>query len=266
MGILRRLFGGSDDLQGLDAPLQLPAAAVYTHWDVGPAPVSSLEFHIGLHDDPGTIVGEYFAPWNGTIDGCDFYLGIQTDLLHPQVGWTGKGALFSTWWTFDLGDTRCAPDGFYEQGTHEGRFVGVRRNLEWTPGEWVLRLDRGEADRGGDWFDMRFGPAGVEPAWIGALRFARRDPSVPAAIAPHGTGFVEVYANAATYAEIAEWHVDAMAYGEGRRARAARSEYPWYRPGRQVPNATTWYDPERDRVHARIGGTVARAHPPGQLF
>jgi len=130
----------------------------------------------------------------------------------------------------------------------------------------VLRLVRGEAAGDGDWFDLGFGPDGGEPVWIGALRFRRRVAAVPARIDPTGTAFLELYAGAERYADITPWHLDAMAYGDGVRAATARSEYPWYQPGRQVPNADTWYDADRDRVHVTYGGATVKRHPAARLF
>ena len=243
--------------RGLKASVPLPSHAVYTHWTL-PAPVDELVIDLTFHNDPGSQVGIYYAPWNGYIDDQMFYFGVQTDVHHPDGFSTGKGWIFSTWWTFELSDTRVPPDGFVQQGTHEGRFVGVRRNLDWTAGGCVARLQRAEPAGDGDWFDLWVEPDGETPVWIGSLRFKRRDPAVPARIAPTGPAFLEVYSGARRYGDIPEWHVDAMVRG----CVHASSEYPAF-PKAEVPNCDSFYDSMRHRVHARFG---ERIHAPGQLF
>ena len=185
--------------------------------------------------------------------------GIQTDVYRPDVGGIGKGCIFSTWWTFDATDTRPESDGFIQLGTHEGRFVGVRRAYEWGVGDYRLTLARADPEGDGDWFAMSIQPIGpvvtpgVRPlptgpvAPLGALRFRRANPDRPATISPAGPAFIEVYSNAATYADIDDWSLDLMAYGDGRRAVTARSEYPAF-PYAVVPNVDVSYAAPRERV------------------
>ena len=63
---------------GLGRPLKLPAHAMYVHWSFGAQSLSSVSFDITMHADPGCFVGEYLSPYNGTIDGHQFYFGIWT--------------------------------------------------------------------------------------------------------------------------------------------------------------------------------------------
>lgn len=265
----------------LQRTLRLPAHAAYIHWDLGTRPLAQLEFDITMHTDPGTTTGEYLAPWNGTIDGHEFYFGIQSNVHDPERGGVGKGCIFSTWWTFDAADTRPESDGFIELGTHEGTFVGVRRTFEWSVGDYRLTLGRADHDGDGDWFAMSIQPiapvtAPVDPsgprpeptgpaAPLGALRFRRAHPDLPATVAPHGPAFIEVYDNARTYGDIDDWSLDLMAYGDGRRAVAARSEYPAF-PYAAVPNVDVSLVAERDRVAMAFGRSVQRTHPAGTLF
>ena len=273
---LRRMFRAAGD-DPLARRVRLPAHAAYVHWDLGHEPLSSLSFDITMHVDPGDQVGEYLSPYNGSIDGHQIYFGIQSDVYQPDVGGVGKGAIFSTWWTFDAADTRPESDGFIQLGTHEGRFVGVRRTYDWGVGDYRLSVERADHDGDGDWFAMSIQPigpvveAGVRPSPsgeaspLGALRFRRADPDRPATIAPGGPAFLEIYSHADTYADIADWSLDLMAYGDGRRAIGARSEYPSF-PHAEVPNADVAFVPERDRVAMAFGRTVARVHPPATLF
>ena len=278
-GRLKRFFGspGGDPL---GRSVRLPAHAAYVHWDLGSEPLSSVSFDITMHSDPGESVGEYLSPYNGSIDGHQIYFGIQSDVYQPDVGGVGKGCIFSTWWTFDAGDTRPESDGFIQLGTHEGRFVGVRRVYDWGVGDYRLRVERAEREGDGDWFAMSIQPIepigpvvspGVRPlpigvaAPLGALRFRRADPDRAATIAPGGPAFLEIYSNADTYADIADWSLDLMAYGDDRRAIGARSEYPAF-PYAEVPNAEVAYVAERDRVTMAFGRSIERVHAATRLF
>ena len=70
-----------------------------------------LDVDVTIKNDPGSEVGLYFAPFNGSIDGTQFYGGVQNNLARPGVGWVGKGFIFSRWATLDPADTRPAADG-----------------------------------------------------------------------------------------------------------------------------------------------------------
>lgn len=270
----------------LRAALQLPAHAIYTRWEWRQR-MTSVAFDISVHRDPGTSTGEYLSPFNGEIDGAQVYFGMQTDVFRPDRPdpgdasgrGIGKGLLFSTWWSFDAADTRTGDDGFIQLGTHEGRFVGVRRAFDWSVGDYRMQLARGDADSAGDWFDLTIQPLGAkaaghpgrpeargEPVWIGALRFRRLDPLVPATLSARATGFVEVYGGARTFGDISPWWCDLQGYGDGERPVGAVGSYPAFPHGQDVPNADTWYDADRDRVHLVFGGDTDRSHDPGRLF
>ena len=128
----------------LDREIRLPVAGIYVRWDFG-TPVATLEWDLKVLADPASSVGIYLALAQGGIDGSTFYLGLQTDIWDPErVRGVGKGLIFSTWWTFDADATRLAPAGFRELGTHEGRFVGVRRPYPWVVGDYRVTLVRSE--------------------------------------------------------------------------------------------------------------------------
>jgi hypothetical protein len=268
-------------LSGLASRIRLPAHAIYLHWHFAGDDLHDLEFDITVHNDPGPGVGEYFAPFSGSIGGAQAYGGFQTDLYRPEFGGIGKGALFSTWWSFDENDTRRAHDGFIQLGTHEGRFVGVRRAVQWSVGQWRFAFRRSDiaedvSDPIGDWYICSMTPlrgdsgpgrraevAGDE-IWVGSMRFPREH-GRRAAIGSSFPSFLEVYNEAKTYGDINDWHLDVMAYGNGTRAIDLRTEYPAY-PYAEVPNADAWYDAERDRVHARFGRDTLRTHAAGVVF
>jgi hypothetical protein len=238
-----------------------------------------MEWDLTVRTDPGDRVGQYLALFNGSIDGSMCYLGLQTAIVRPgSLVHVGKGLIFSTWWSFDASDTRLAPGGFRELGTHEGNFVGVRRPYRWTIASYRVTLSRSEAEvaRGRvlDWFDLSIqsigaiGPDLVRPAptgpreWIGGIRFPRRDPDHAAAIEPGGSLFLEVYSGAHAWEEVPPWDVDVMAFGDGTRCPSGRTEYP--RPyGEQVPNVSVGFDPLLEQLNLRLGTAGLTQIPPG---
>jgi hypothetical protein len=285
--VLRRFFGGGGSSgDPLDTRLKLPAHAISVQW-VFPERCASLEFDVTIHDDPGEDVGEYLSPFNGEIDGAQIYFGIQTDVFRPgspEPGYPtgvgiGKGLIFSTWWTFDAADTRVPDDGFIQLGTHEGRFVGVRRGFDWGVGDYRVRLTRGEAAGDGDWFDYfivpieeRFPGSTQRPAvageevWIGSLRFRRARADRPATISSRGSAFLEVYSDADTFRDIIDWHADLQGYADGARSLTSSVAFTDWPNKQVIPNADSWFDPERDRVHVAFGAGVTRLHAAGTLY
>lgn len=281
MGIMSRiagLLGGPTSTDPRAGAIDMPCHALYVHWEFG-APLDVLEFDFTVHGDPGTDVGEYLAPFSGYIDGSQFYFGLQTDIQHPESGvGTGKGLIFSTWWSFDKADIRVANDGFFQLGTHEGRFVGVRRNVDWTVGDYRVSLVRAELEvvdgREFDWFDLSFtsleAPSGRprpdpigEATWIGAIRFPRRVSGTPARIEPRAPLFLEVYSNAETWADVALFDVDVMAYGNGVRCSSGRTEYARYPHHQLMPNVNVRFEPARQRVRMTFGGDTAKVDAAG---
>ena len=288
---LRSLFGrGRGDTPAARAPelrgsrkgdrkIRLPVAGIYVRWNLE-RPVATLEWDFTVLTDPASSVGIYLALAQGRIDGSAFYLGLQTDIADPgRDRGAGKGLIFSTWWTFDADATRLAPGGFRELGTHEGRFVGVRRPYPWVDGDYRVSLVRSEpADHlsvPADWFDLyvqstaprvtdlgRPEPVGTR-TWIGGLAFARQRATTPAMVETESTGFVEVYSHAQRWSDIPAWDVDLMAYGDGQPCPRGATEYPVFPFGnnRPMPNANASYDPQTGLVKLRYGGTTERIDP-----
>ena len=243
----------------LDQEIRLPVAGIYVRWDLE-APVATLECDLNVLADPTSSVGIYLALAQGRIDGSTFYLGLQTDIWDPgRVRGAGKGLIFSTWWTFDVGATRLASGGFRELGTHEGRFVGVRRPYPWVVGDYRVTLIRSEPAQlhvSADWFDLYIQPTASrgtgrgrpevvgDRTWIGGLAFPRRRVSMPAMIEEASTAFMEVYSRVRRWGDIPPWDVDLMAYGDGQPCPRGATEYPVFPFGnnRPMPNANGRYD------------------------
>jgi hypothetical protein len=284
---LRRILSGSPaprpeqsaQSQELDRKIRLPVAGIYVRWDLD-TPVATLEWDLNVLADPTSSAGIYLALAQGRIDGSAFYLGLQTDIRDPsRAQGAGKGLIFSTWWTFDAGATRLAPGGFRELGTHEGRFVGVRRAYPWVLGHYRVSLVRSEpADQSpvpADWFDLFIqstAPRGADSnrpslvgdrTWLGGLAFARRHGSTPARIEENATAFMEVYGGVQRWGDIPPWDVDLMAYGDGQPCPRGTTEYPDFPFGnnRAMPNANARFDQASGRVQLRYGGATTRVDP-----
>jgi hypothetical protein len=266
----------------LDQEIRLPVAGIYIHWNLE-APVATLEWDLKVLDDPKSSVGIYLALAQGSIDGSTFYLGLQTDIWDPGQGrGAGKGLIFSTWWTFDAGATRLAPEGVRELGTHEGRFVGVRLPYAWAVGNYRVALARSEPAAQlhvpADWFDLSIqptAPRGGGPGrpelvgdrtWVGGLAFPRRHAAMPALIEETSTAFMEVYSRARRWRDIPRWDVDLMTYGDGRPCPRGAIEYPAFPFGndRPMPNANAHYDQANGLVTLRYGDSTERVDPAGR--
>jgi hypothetical protein len=246
---------------------RVPAHTSYVHWDFGSARLSVIEHDFYVVDDPGTDVGLYVGLVSSEIDGTSFYLGIQTDVKQPGVGGVGKGFIFSRWETLAAADGRVAANGFMEQGTHEGRFVGVRRLYEWQAGrEYTLRLARGAPDGPADWYNLTLieRPSG-NAVDLGGLRFPRLAAARPATIKPKSITFTEVYSGATDYGDVPRWRLATRVRGDGTPAGSARSQYPAF-PFAEYPNTDVYYDEAEDWVHMVYGADTARCHPAGRLY
>lgn len=245
--------------------MELPAHTAWVHWTF-PKRGEQLRTLVEIHDDPGEDVGLYLVPYHSRIDGTGFYYGIQTDVHHPEQGTTGKGLIFSRWGTRDLDEVRVAGDGFSQSAGYEGDFVGVRRNLDWEPGGYLLTLERTEADGEADWFELRCTPMGTfETITIGSLRFPRSHPNARASIDSEGIAFTEVYCGVRRPRDVPAWHVDLAPSLDGQKPTKAVSEYPAF-PYAEFEASDVWYDEERGEVHMAFGAGIERLHDPGELF
>lgn len=251
----------------LDGTFTLPSHTMWVQWTMDAAGLSMLEFHLVMENDPGPSVGHYFAPCNGTIDGTMFYLGIQTNLSHPDDGDIGKGLLFSRWDTLDPADARAGSGGFTVTSSSEGDFASTRMAYAWAPGPYTLRLARAEADGEQDWFDLTMiDEASGDETYVGGLRFPRASAGVPAAISPAFTTFTEIYAYVEAYRDVTDLVVAFTAAGnDGIAPVSARLEYPAW-PTAEFPNADGYFDGEAGLVHLHHGAGIGRCHAPGELL
>jgi hypothetical protein len=250
----------------LSGGFSLPAHVTWTHWEFSPARTTELVADVRILHDPGSEVGLYFSPMSAVeIDGTQFYLGLQTDINMPGQGAVGKGFIFSQFGTLERSAIRVAPGGFFEQGTHEGNFIGVRLPFEWTAGSYKLRLHWQESEGAADWFALSVTDAASNlEHFAGALRFDRADPATRATIGTRVTSFTEIYAGATDYAEVPLW---SLAYSLRARDAAldlVRSDYPSF-PIAEFPNADQWFDIPNERVRVDFGARTPRCHAAGRL-
>src|SRR4051794_14030100 len=93
LGKLRSFWDGRSRLPSLDQAIELPAHVIYVHWGFR-APVEMLEWDLSIDTDPGSTTGEYLALFNGSIDGSQCYLGLQTNIRNPDLErGVGKGLI-----------------------------------------------------------------------------------------------------------------------------------------------------------------------------
>ena len=143
----------------------------------------------------------YDANVNNT--GC--YFGLQTDVFKPGFGGSGKGVIFSRWGEIDLSDAKPVQDGWVEGSGHEGDFVGVRINYDWTTRPYQLDLFYDSSDARGDWYkvavkDLTNSVSKV----VGSLRFPK---SSPQGISNGGGTWTEVYNKGVKKTPLPSWHV-----------------------------------------------------------
>ena len=245
--------------------MELPSHTAWVHWTF-PKRGEQLRTLVEIHDDPGEDVGLYLVPYSSSIDGTNFYYGIQTNVHSEAEGWSGKGLIFSRWGSMDLADTRPGDGGWNVASDGEGEFVGVRRNLDWEPGGYLLTLERTEADGEADWFELRCTPMGTfETITIGSLRFPRSHPNARASIDSEGMAVTEVYSGVRRPRDVPAWHVDLAPSLDGQKPTKAVSEYPAF-PYAEFEAADVWYDEVKGEVHMAFGAGIERSHDPGELF
>ncbi len=161
---------------------------------------SELAIDFEIVGDVPAGVDLYIAPL-GLIEigGISAYGGVQTSIR----GWPGKedrrlvpigrGGIFSRWSEDDeplsLDDAAGPAGTHYEAAGYEGKFVSVRRRVDWKSGRYTYFLRRAKRT-GGLWFtaSVRELASGKETE-IGSLRFDASDRSLSESIA----AFVEIY-------------------------------------------------------------------------
>ena len=203
--------------------------------------------------------GLYLMLAYGSINGQDYYFGLQTDVHSPEPPFRrGKGLLFSRWGTRDLANARYSQEeGWRESSGHEGDFIGVRRSYGWGAGDYRVTLaPDGEPNEDGAWMglwitDLETG----DTTWAGSLKFPAADGS--AIISPASYSTVEIYGSRIRPVEIPQWHVSIKRpEGDGVKATGGMTGYsPFYG---QITNNEANYNQETQEIHLKVGGDTSR--------
>ena len=218
-----------------------------------------IEFTIHNNVALGGDQGLYLMLAHGSINGEDYYFGLQTDVYSPEPPtWRGKGLIFSRWGTRDLANTRYSDkDGWAQSSGHEGDFIGIRRSYEWGAGDYRVTLaPDGEPDEDGVWMGLWITNVQTDvTTWVGSLKFPANDGH--AIINPESYSTIEIYGRRIKPIEIPQWHVSIRRpEGDGIKATGGLTGYsPFYG---QITNSEANYNHETQEIHLKVGGETAR--------
>lgn len=192
----------------LAIPQDVPEHMVWAEWTWDAPHVSEIIVNFEYHVDVELAYGQhglYHMVCHATIDGGAYYFGLQTDVHdYNQYNYQrGKGLIFSRWGKRDVDDARIPDDGWIQESGHEGDFVGVRRNYDWSDGKYQMRLGLDVEDDRGKWLGVWIKAEGEpEETWIGSLVFSRGE------IAPRCYTTLEIYGGGRIAArDIPYWRV-----------------------------------------------------------
>ncbi|MXW34577.1 MAG: fibronectin type III domain-containing protein, partial [Chloroflexi bacterium] len=142
-------------------PISPPMAPAYAewYWERGHDRLREVIVDFTIRNDVGDWSDEnsyYLILMQNSISGAAFYFGLQSDVQHVdnRLGQVdrGKGAIFSRWGTRNLANARAAPtDGWTESSGHEGDFIGVRREYDWSAGDYRARIAPDGLGDDGEW-------------------------------------------------------------------------------------------------------------------
>ena len=211
--------------------------------------------------------GLYLMLASGSINGQEYYFGLQTDVYSPEPPVRrGKGLIFSRWGTRDLANARFSQEeGWTQSSGHEGDFIGVRRSYEWVAGDYRVTLGPdGEPDEDGVWMGLWVTEAqtGVT-TWVGSLKFPGVDG--PGTISPESYSTIEIYGSRIRPIDIPQWHVTIRKpEGDGIKATEGLTGYsPFYG---QIANNEANYDAETEEIHLKAGGNTVRVSDAGWIY
>ena len=215
----------------------------------------TIHNNVALGDDQGL----YLMLAHGSLNGEDYYFGLQTDVYSPEPpSWRGKGLIFSRWGTRDLANTRYSDkDGWTQSSGHEGDFIGIRQSYEWGAGDYRVTLaPDGEPDEDGVWMGLWITNFQTDvTTWVGSLKFPADDGH--AIINPESYSTIEIYGKRIRPIEIPQWHVSIRRpEGDGTKATGGLTGYsPFYG---QITNNEANYNHETQQVHLIVGGNISR--------
>lgn len=123
-------------------------------------------------------------------------------------------------------------------------------------GTYLVKIKRDNYDGTGDWFKYYVTFPGGTEQYIGAIRFPRLNPSVPASFNNDGGTWTEFWDNnGATLNPVPEWNVSTKVRANGGMIpRTAVSKYS------PMPNSDTYAESVGGFVNNTIGGCTVRVH------
>ncbi len=238
-------------------------------WDVITHP--SIETPFEIHNDPGNFSdthGLYLILATSEISDTLFYFGIQTHVSGRSNQNTGKGVIFSRWDERDLSNARVPPGGFTQSSGHEGDFIGVRRNYEWTTGKYTARIAFETADISGEWYALWVtDESNGERTWIGSLRFPKsftRSRGLHSGI----TTSLEIYGHRPIRPiDIPLWNVTIRP-----PVSSTASTPDWVavhydgHGGEQLDNSDALWDADEGHLRFMVGGATERKHAEQEIW
>lgn len=228
--------------------------------------VTDFTIHNDVDDWSGQH-GYYLILLQNSISDVGFYFGLQTNVNDPSYGRRGKGMIFSRWKTRDLANARIADaeEGWTESAGHEGDFIGVRRNYNWSAGNYRVRIAPDGLDPDGEWFGLWITDLDAnETTWIGSLKFPLLNGT--AKINPHSSATIELYGwPQIRPIDIPQWHVSVKRpLGDNIQSEWGFTSYPFDDSDNALFNSDVRYDHSEDRAHLIIGGTTERTTLPSR--
>ena len=252
--------------------VDVPEHMSYTSWEWGQGKdrFRELEVELTIHNDIGNFSNEhgiYMMLGSGDISSIGFYFGIQTDVYDPNIGrGRGKGLIFSGWDTRDLANVRLADGGWSESSGHEGDFVGVRRQYDWSAGDYRISLAPDGTESDGEWFSLRITDIATEmTTWIGALKFPYSYGTDTALIESPSYSTIEIYGDRKIHPiDIPELRISIKPpTGDGVPATSGYIGYSAFEG--EILNSDAIYDRKAGVVHLQAGGLTERTTKEGWI-
>jgi hypothetical protein len=242
-------------------PISMPQGMAYGWWHFPKQLLRDLTFDVEIVAGDERTPGRYYQLYQGQIGGQGMYLGFQTDLRHPSIGWQGKGLLFSRWGSRDNEDAEPVSGGWVENAGHEGDFVGVRSLFDWRVGRYCCWLSPAREETTATWYEFRVQRmSDVVQASAGALRFEYQNGERPL-IHSGGGSWTEVYTGVSTVEEVPFTQFDVRCVRADSNSLAPIRCDTTYNP--KFPAADSEYTAQHG-LSLRSGRGVSQVHPARQ--
>jgi hypothetical protein len=157
-------------------------ASAQWDWEQNSPDSNELVVDFSITEDPGHFsedISLVMVPVLGNVNFERFVFGLRTDLDKPGTGGAqGKGSIFNLWPRQGSDATagshaRIPTDGWVENGQLGGPFISIRKEYNWTEGNYSARIAQdGDDDSDGRWFGLWITnkSTGVE-THLGSLKF-----------------------------------------------------------------------------------------------